>query len=81
MSEVIVKCPHCPPNKSPKLYINADKGVFQCFRCSNFHGTLGYLISKFPEYSDLIENKTALAATSRYRAFLRKTSVMIFWII
>ena len=74
MSEVIVKCPHCPPNKSPKLYINADKGVFQCFRCSNFHGTLGYLLSEFPEYSDLIENKVALAATSRYRAFLRKTS-------
>lgn len=67
MSELILHCPKCPREKSPKLYINIDKGLFNCFRC-NFSGSLKKLYA-FPDIISKIEDVVSLSESSKLKHF------------
>jgi len=66
--EIIVHCPKCPErHDTPKLYINVDKSVFNCFRCG-WHGKLRELY-KFPELISTLEDKISLSEFSKLKSF------------
>ena len=67
MSEVILQCPHCPPGKSNKLYINVENSVFNCFRCE-FKGSIKKLY-KYPELIAKLEDQLSLAESSKLKSF------------
>ena len=62
-TEKIFKCPLCPMHKEPKLYVNIDKGVFNCFHC-NFAGPISKL-AKYPAIYSQIEDRESLAVFKR----------------
>lgn len=66
--ELILQCPHCPKDKPPKLYINVDKGVFNCFRCGDFHGKL-WKLKEYPEIFAILEDKLSLAEITQITSF------------
>lgn len=65
--EIICKCPKCPPSKSPKLYINLDKKVFNCFHC-NWCGKLKELY-KYPELISNLEDEISLSEFAILKSF------------
>ncbi len=67
MSELIFKCPRCPETKSPKLYINVEKEVFNCFRCG-FKGPL-FLLSQYPEIYDKLDISQSVHAYSKLKEY------------
>ena len=64
--EVILICPHCSDSKSPKLYVNVDAGVFNCFRCG-FKGKLKHLY-KYPALLSTLEDKLSLSEYNKLKA-------------
>ena len=67
MAEIILHCPHCPADKSAKLYINIENSVFNCFRCE-FKGSIKKL-HKYPELMAKLEDQLSLAETNKLRSF------------
>ncbi len=65
--ELILHCPKCPRDKTPKLYVNVDKGVFNCFRC-DWHGKIKELY-KFPELISTLEDRISLSEFSKLKSF------------
>ena len=65
--ELIINCPECDEHDTPKLYINVEKGVFNCFRC-NFSGKL-IKLKKYPNILEQIQDKAALAAHLKHTTF------------
>lgn len=68
-TELLLVCPNCPPNKAhePKLYVNPDKGVFNCFRC-NFRGPIKRL-GKYPAVMAKLQDALSLAEISKIKAY------------
>jgi hypothetical protein len=67
MSEVILSCPHCPAGKTPKLYVNVEMGVYNCYRCG-FKGRIKYLY-KYPEVISKLEEQMTLAEYNKLKTF------------
>lgn len=67
MSELILQCPHCEREKTPKLYINVEMGVFNCFRCG-FKGKIRHLY-KHPNIIARIEEQVSLAEYNKLKSF------------
>lgn len=65
--EIVLHCPKCPTDKTPKLYINPELGVFNCFRCG-FHGKISWLY-KYPDIISKIEDQVSLAEFSKLQQF------------
>lgn len=54
-NEIILECPICGQNhNSPKLYVNIEKGLFNCFRC-NFSGPIKNL-HKYPSVMSKLQD-------------------------
>jgi DNA primase len=65
--EIILKCPKCPQDKSPKLYVNIDLSVFNCFRCG-FKGKLRALY-KYPQIITKLEEQLSLSEYNKLKSF------------
>ena len=65
--EIILHCPKCEAHDTPKLYINLEKQVFNCFRC-NWHGKIRELY-KFPKLVSSLENQLSLAEFAKLKSF------------
>ena len=65
--EIILPCPRCPDGSTPKLYINVELGVFNCFRCS-FKGKLRALY-KYPQIISKLEEQLSLAEYNKLKSF------------
>lgn len=63
LSEQLFSCPRCEKGKEPKLYVNAEKGIFNCFRCS-FAGKISKL-REYPEIYSQVEDRESLAAFTK----------------
>lgn len=70
MSEFTFRCPKCDAdqNRSKKLYINVDKGVFNCFRC-NYHGPIAKLNHDYPELVSGLEDSAILSQHLKIKQF------------
>ena len=66
MSEIILHCPKCDHN-TPKLYINIEMSVFNCFHCG-FKGKIKQLY-KYPELISQLENQISLAEFAKLKSF------------
>lgn len=64
--EIILNCPRCPQFKDPKLYVNPEKGVFNCFRCG-YSGPIWVLSKQFPKIYAEIEDSVSLSVYTRLR--------------
>lgn len=61
-TEQLFQCPKCR-HHNHKLYVNSDKGLFQCFHCS-FSGPISRL-KAYPAIYSQVEDKESLAAFNR----------------
>lgn len=68
MSELILHCPKCAKHDTPKLYINVELGLFNCYRCGDFKGRIKQLY-KYPDLIAKIEEQVTLAEYSKLRSF------------
>lgn len=66
-SEYIIACPKCETGKSPKLYVNPGRAVFNCFRCG-WHGKLSALY-KYPEIVSALQDKISLSEFTKLKSF------------
>ena len=66
MSELILSCPKCN-HHNPKLYVNIEFGVFNCFHCG-FAGKLKKLY-QFPELVSSLEDKISLSEFAKLQTF------------
>jgi len=66
VEEQLFTCPFCEKGKEPKLSVNAEKGVFQCWRCG-FSGKISKL-KKFPEIYSQVEDRESLSVYKRLEA-------------
>ena len=69
MEEQIFQCPVCK-HHSHKLYVNTDKGVFNCFHCS-FAGDIQRL-RKYKAVWEKIEDQASLSVFSKLLSPIRK---------
>ena len=60
MDEQLFTCPRCERGKEPKLYVNSEKGLFNCFRCG-FAGPISRL-KNYPEIYSQVEDRESLSA-------------------
>lgn len=67
--EIPLQCPFCPKDKENKLFVNIEKGVFNCFRCGDFHGRIEWLAKKHPDLFSRIEDSVSLATFAKLKAF------------
>ena len=67
MSEIIMHCPKCSSKDTPKLYVNVEMGVFNCYRCE-FKGRIKRLY-KYPELISQLEAQIGLAEYAKLRTF------------
>ena len=65
--EIIMSCPRCPEGKSPKLYINIELSLFNCFRCG-YKGKLRALY-KYPHIISKLEEQLSLSEYAKLKAF------------
>ena len=63
MDEQLFTCPRCERGKEPKLYVNSEKGLFNCFRCG-FAGPISRL-RNYPEIYSQVEDRDSLSTFSR----------------
>lgn len=77
-NEIILKCPICEKNDSPKLYVNVELGLMNCFRCG-FKGSIKKLY-KYPHIIEILKDKISLSEMSRLNKFkpLEQSSYSIF---
>lgn len=70
MSEETFRCPECDPsqNRSKKLYVNIDKGMFNCFRCG-YHGSIAKLHEEYPALVAGMEDSAILAQYLKIKRF------------
>lgn len=68
MSEIILHCPRCSKHDTPKLYVNVELGLFNCYRCGDFKGRIRQLY-KYPEVIAKIEEQLTLAEYSKLKTF------------
>lgn len=66
-SEYVINCPRCDSGKSPKLYVNPTKAMFNCFRCG-WHGRLSELY-KYPEIISSLQDKISLSEFTKLKSF------------
>ena len=66
--ELSLECPYCPSGKENKLFVNVDKGVFNCFRC-NFSGKIEWLAKKHPNLFSRIEDSVSLSTFAKLKAY------------
>ena len=67
MSEIILHCPRCDDNKEPKLYVNVELGVFNCYRC-NFKGKIKKLY-RYPALISTLEDKISISEFVKLKSF------------
>ena len=65
--EYIIACPKCAEGKTPKLYVNPSRAVFNCFRCG-WHGRLSALY-KYPEIVSSLQDKISLSEFTKLKSF------------
>lgn len=65
--EIILHCPECSQHDTPKLYVNVEAGLFNCFRCG-FKGKLKKLY-KYPELISSLEDKISLSEFNKLKSF------------
>lgn len=70
MSEETFRCPECDPaqNRSRKLYVNMEKGMFNCFRCG-YHGPISRLHEEYPKLVAGMEDSAILAEYLKVKQF------------
>lgn len=68
MSEIILHCPRCSKHDTPKLYVNVELGLFNCYRCGDFKGRIRQLY-KYPEIIAKIEEQVTLAEYNKLKTF------------
>ena len=66
MSEIILQCPKCQHN-TPKLYVNVELGLFNCFHCE-FRGKIKQLY-KYPVLVSQLEAQLSLAEFAKLKSF------------
>lgn len=59
IEEQLFTCPRCDKGKEPKLYVNSEKGLFNCFRCG-FAGPISRL-RNYPEIYSQVEDRESLS--------------------
>lgn len=71
--EVQLQCPYCPAEKESKLFVNIDKGVFNCFRCG-YSGKISKLATQHPNLYSKLEDVLSVAAFARLKAYARSNA-------
>lgn len=68
VEELSIPCPYCPAHKESKLFVNIEKGVFNCFRCG-YSGKIDKLSRQHPNLFSKIEDNISVSAFNRLKMY------------